>query len=441
MVDVPAQKTVFGSVSDELPTLLHPYKNALIITATADTDLAIKDLVHSAFGHAGQKCSAASLALIEASLYDSPRFLDQLRDAAASLHVGPADDPAAFVTPLIREPSPHLLRGLTQLDEGESWLLKPRQLGSTLWSPGIRLGVKPGSWIHRTELFGPVLSLIRIESLEEGLEIQNSSDFGLTGGIHSLDTREIALWREQVEVGNAYINRPITGAIVNRQPFGGWKRSCFGPGAKAGGPNYVAQLGTWKQTSDPKVGATSEISNELSAYVSTLSTDLKLQKATLTAAAASFTHWHDKEFAIEHDPSQLKGESNHFRYRSLRRILVRGNAMSGLDLALVQLAGKILNVKIDISLDQAREGINATIETDAALCARLGKISQHYGSLRVPGASEDLRRAANDAPIQLIDWEVISNGRIELLHYLREQSISETTHRYGNIIPKPHECV
>ncbi len=418
-------------------------KNSLIITNAADPDQAIKDLVKGSFGHAGQKCSASSLAIIEADVYDNPAFMRQLRDAAASLTVGQSWEPKSIITPIIREPGRELHRALTTLDEGEEWLLEPQMIDGNpcLWSPGIKLGIKADSWYRQTECFGPVLGLVRARNLKHAMKIQNDSDFGLTGGIHSLDTREIALWREQVEVGNAYINRPITGAIVNRQPFGGWKRSCFGPGAKAGGPNYVAQLGTWKQTSDPKVGATSEISNELSAYVSTLSTDLKLQKATLTAAAASFTHWHDKEFAIEHDPSQLKGESNHFRYRSLRRILVRGNTMSNLDLALVQLAGKILNVKIDISLDQAREGINATIETDAALCARLGKISHHYGSLRVPGASEDLRRAANDAPIQLIDWEVISNGRIELLHYLREQSISETTHRYGNIIPKPHECV
>lgn len=95
--------------------------------------------------------------------------------------------------------------------------------------------VKAGSWIHRTELFGPVLSVIAFDSLEEAVAIQNSSDFGLTGGIHSFDPVELDYWRANVEVGNAYINRSLTGAIVQRQPFGGWKNSSLGPGGKAGG--------------------------------------------------------------------------------------------------------------------------------------------------------------------------------------------------------------
>ena len=185
-------------------------KNAMIITAAADPDLAIKDLVKSAFGHSGQKCSAASLAIIEASLYDRPEFLNQLRDAAASLHVGSSLDPRSVVTPLIREAGNELHRGLTHLDEGERWLLEPKQdeTNPLLWSPGIRLGVRPGSWFHRTECFGPVLGVIRADDFEQAVTIQNDSSFGLTGGIHSLDSREIEAWLNRVEVGNAYVVSP-----------------------------------------------------------------------------------------------------------------------------------------------------------------------------------------------------------------------------------------
>ena len=123
---------------------------------------------------------------------------------------------------------------MTQLDEGESWLLEPKMIDDNpcLWSPGIRLGVQPGSWYHQNECFGPVLGMIRVSNLDEAIRIQNSSRFGLTGGIHSLDPEEIADWRERVEVGNAYINRGTTGAIVQRQPFGGWKDSSVGPGGR-----------------------------------------------------------------------------------------------------------------------------------------------------------------------------------------------------------------
>ena len=116
-----------------------------------------------------------------------------------------------------------------------------------LWSPGIKLGVQPGSFFHTTECFGPVLGLMRAEDVEAAIELANAVPFGLTGGIHTLDDREMARWQDQIQVGNAYVNRSITGAVVRRQPFGGWKASNVGPGAKAGGPNYVLQLGTWRQ--------------------------------------------------------------------------------------------------------------------------------------------------------------------------------------------------
>jgi len=348
-------------------------KNALIVTDASDPDLAVKDLVRSAFGHAGQKCSAASLGLIEADLYDSEVFMNQLRDAAASLPVGEATDPAAVVTPLIQEPGPDLLRGLTQLDEGETWLLKPRQHGPRLWSPGIRLGVKAGSWIHKTELFGPVLSLIRVADLNEAITVQNSSNFGLTGGIHSLDPGEISRWRESVEVGNAYINRPITGAIVRRQPFGGWKRSSVGPGAKAGGPNYLTQFSTWEENGLPKLQA------DPSAEVLALAGD----DPRLLAAARSFAYWWQEEFSQEHDPSNLLGETNHFRYKVAPEVVAENPT------DLQKIAAATVGTKI---------------------------VCQSSHPLAKP-----------------LPKQALINGRLELLHYLHEQSVSETTHRHGRV--------
>ncbi len=355
-------------------------KNAMIITATADPDLAIKDLVSSAFGHAGQKCSAASIAFIEAELYNSPSFLAQLRDAAASLSVGEATHLSSYVTPLIRKPGPDLLRGLTELDPGESWLLKPEQLTPTLWSPGIKMGIKTGSWIHQTELFGPVLSLIKIKNLDEAITLQNSSEFGLTGGIHSLDPQEIATWCERVEVGNAYINRPMTGAIVRRQPFGGWKKSSVGPGAKAGGPNYLSQFCSWQETALPEHAATPS-----AAVINLLENHPPSER--ITKAAQSYAYWWQEEFSQEHDPSQLHGESNHFRYRPAPEIVV--NDLEGEDLALVEIAAMTVGSKI------------------------------------VSKSSHPLAKYLTHKPL--------ANGRLELRHYLHEQSVSRTTHRHGRV--------
>jgi RHH-type proline utilization regulon transcriptional repressor/proline dehydrogenase/delta 1-pyrroline-5-carboxylate dehydrogenase len=99
--------------------------------------------------------------------------------------------------------------------------------------------VRPGSFFHRTECFGPVLGLMRAADLDEAIALANDQPFGLTSGIQSLDDREVARWLERIEAGSLYVNRHTTGAIVGRQPFGGWKGSSVGPGAKAGGPNYA----------------------------------------------------------------------------------------------------------------------------------------------------------------------------------------------------------
>ena len=152
--------------------------------------------------------------------------------------------PFPKVNPLINAPSAHLLRALTSLEEGEEWLLQPQQdtLNPNLWSPGIKIGVKPYSFTHQTELFGPVLGVMCADNLEEAIALANATPYGLTAGLHTLDEREQLLWKKTIVAGNCYINRGITGAIVRRQPFGGCKGSSFGKGAKAGGPNYLIQL-------------------------------------------------------------------------------------------------------------------------------------------------------------------------------------------------------
>jgi RHH-type proline utilization regulon transcriptional repressor/proline dehydrogenase/delta 1-pyrroline-5-carboxylate dehydrogenase len=264
-------------------------KNALVITATADLDAAVADLVQSAFGHGGQKCSAASLALVEASVHDGPDFLRRLADATRSLTIGDAADPATSVGPLIGAPAGPLDRALRHLDAGESWLVPPEPVDDEerLWRPAIRLGVRPGSWFHRTECFGPVLGVVRVADLDEAIAVQNAVDYGLTGGIHSLDPAEVARWTEQVEVGNAYVNRGTTGAIVQRQPFGGWKRSSVGPTAKAGGPNYLLTLGRWSPT----------------------------EPVSIDRARPSFAQARAEVFGRDHDRSGLRFESNVLRYR------------------------------------------------------------------------------------------------------------------------------
>jgi len=370
-------------------------KNAIIITGQADRDLAIKDLVKSAFGHSGQKCSAASLAILEAEVYDDPAFHRALRDAAASLKVGPATDLGSIVTPVIREPGESLKRALTTLDAGEKWLLQPRvdPTDPCLWSPGIKTGVAPGSWFHRTECFGPVLGLMRANDLTHAIQMQNETAFGLTGGIHSLDDSEIEFWIQRVKVGNAYINRPITGAIVQRQPFGGWKKSSLGPGNKAGGPNYV---------------------------------NLFTTLADAPGQTENYQKWWNEYFSIEHDPSALRCESNHLRYRPCRGVMLRLEKDDPATIARAKSAADLCGVRLMISL--------GTEESESQLAARLPRLVSRIEFLRtVQSPGKTLLSAAYDAGINWINAPILASGRYELPRWLREQSVSQTQHRYGLI--------
>jgi len=422
-------------------------KNCLIITSTADPDLAIKDLVKSAFGHAGQKCSAASLALVAAEVYDNPAFMRQLKDAANSLVVDAAWNLGASMCTLISEPSPNLKRALTTLDAGEEWLLEPRMLANNpnLWSPGIKLGVKADSWLRHTECFGPVLGLIRVESLAQAISIQNASEFGLTGGIHALDPREIEEWKAKVEVGNAYINRPITGAIVNRQPFGGWKKSCFGPGAKAGGPNYVSQFVHWHEEALPSM--LTSTGEQLRTLVEQLCTSLAQDGARIRAAAGSQATWYKKEFSQDHDPAAIHGESNIFRYRAYDKVIARFDAAAAAsDIAIAILAASHSNTRLVISMDKLPhwlaslklDNLECRQESLSALLEALPQLQEGgFSALRMPGAGPDVYSSCNNIGLSVLDMPILANGRIELLRWHREQAVSQTLHRYGNIIPAP----
>jgi RHH-type proline utilization regulon transcriptional repressor/proline dehydrogenase/delta 1-pyrroline-5-carboxylate dehydrogenase len=381
-------------------------KNALIVTPSADLDLAVSDVVKSAFGHAGQKCSAASLVICVGSVYASDRFRGQLVDAVQSLAVGWGVDISTMMGPVIEKPKDKLERGLTQLDPGERWLVEPRQLDDSgrLWSPGVRDGVKAGSWFHLTECFGPVLGVMRARDLDEAIALQNATSFGLTGGIHTLDEGEIARWLDRVEVGNAYVNRHITGAIVQRQPFGGWKGSAVGPGAKAGGPNYVAEFGVWTD-SEPVRDA-----------------DLWLE-----AARRSDSEVWTAEFGIEHDPSALHVEGNIFRYRKVPAYWVRvGEGAPEHEVERVLSAARTAGVEPVVS--------RAPAESDQDFAARVANGAVN-GRIRVVGAAPGLREAAAGrlGEVTVLDQPVVLHGRRELLNVLREQALSITRHRFGHV--------
>lgn len=408
-------------------------KNGMIVTAMADRDAAIKDIIQSAFGHSGQKCSACSLLVLEAEVYDDPQFKRQLKDGVESLLCGAPWDFSPKITPIIREAGPELEKGLTQLEAGEEWLVEPRQDPSNpqLWTPGVKYGVQPGSFMHQTELFGPVLAVLRARDVDEAIRIVNGTPYGLTSGLHSLDSREHVLWLEQIEAGNCYINRGITGAIVRRQPFGGTKASGFGRGAKAGGPNYVAQCVHVKQRGLPLHRSACGSVNALTALAQRLCADqLELWQASIE----SYAYWANV-YAKDDDPSKLIGQDNFLRYRPFTQTALRLHKDDApFDILRVLAAATICGAQVDISTSGIEYAIPLSLieEDEDQFIQRMKEGAYRRVRLLSP-ASHALQRAGAEALCFLNSAPVLANGRFELLHYLREISISIDYHRYGNL--------
>lgn len=447
-------------------------KNATIVSSLSDHDQAIKNVVHSAFTHAGQKCSATSLLLLEEEVYHDERFRDSFIDAVSSIRVGSAWDLSTRMGPLIRPPSGVLLRGLKELEAGERWALMPenRDENPCLYSPGIKWDVPQGGFTHLTELFGPLLAVMPYRHLSSAIALVHQTGYGLTSGLETLDDRERSQWTSRLRAGNLYVNRATTGAVVLRQPFGGLGKSSFGPGIKAGGPNYVVPLmahptaldSTQIHSTEPPTAQRPE--HEPLAELWDQMHDSHVDSADQLRQMFTSAEWLALERIVEdyadfamreilgnHDTVRLIGQDNIRRYLPLTHLRIRvTHSDHPLDIMARVLAARAAGARAVVSADR---GVHAP------LLEHLEELTHHWG-----GASEfieesdshlveaikrhqvdrlryaspacvpaEVRSAANEAFVYVADVPVSAHGRVELLWYVREQSLSVDYHRYGNL--------
>ncbi len=437
------------------------------MTPNADFDLAAKDVALSAFGHAGQKCSASSLVVLVGSVAKSKRFGRQLIDAVQSLRVGTPEHLETQMGPVITAPEGKLLRGLTKLGPGEQWLLTPTPVSSDsplavdkngeskLWSPGVRSGVQRGSEYHLVEYFGPILGIMTAKTLDEAIDIVNDVDYGLTSGLHSLDRDEIGRWLERIQAGNLYVNRGITGAIVRRQPFGGWKKSAIGAGTKAGGPSYLFGLVDWQdaavngEAQAPRPDAVRLLAAAEQSGIA--GAELDWLRAALSSDSAAWAN----EFGIARDVSQVGVERNLLRYLPVPVVIRVGvdaplhKVIRVIAAGLAAQSSLVLSTPIALpkpvieAVDAAKVPVH--FEDDVAWRERLVELTTHDGphaSARVrvvAGASRPEQIAAvyeatgGKPDIAVYGGEVVSGGRVEMLPYLHEQAVSITAHRFGTL--------
>jgi len=215
-------------------------KNAIVVDQDADLDEAVVHILESAFGYQGQKCSAASRVILVDEVHDL--LLERLVEAVRSLKIGPPEDPRNFIGPVIDAAAQSKIIGYLTLGkrEGKCLLECEAPTEGFFVGPAIFSEIEPEHRLANDEIFGPVLSVIKAKNFGHALEIANGSAYALTGGVFSRSPAHIDKARREFRVGNLYINRGITGAIVERQPFGGLKLS--GIGSKAGGPDYLLQF-------------------------------------------------------------------------------------------------------------------------------------------------------------------------------------------------------
>jgi RHH-type transcriptional regulator, proline utilization regulon repressor / proline dehydrogenase / delta 1-pyrroline-5-carboxylate dehydrogenase len=434
-------------------------KNATIVTDMADRDQAIKNVIASAFGNCGQKCSSTSLLILEKSVYDDPHFRQQLVDAVQSLHVGSSWDFSNKLGTLIKAPTGDLQRGLNELAHAEQWALQPEIIGENpqLCSPGIKYGVEPGSSDHMTEFFGPLLGVMRAEDLDHAIKLVNQTGYGLTSGLESLDKREQKKWQGSILAGNLYINRGTTGAVTLRQPFGGMGKSALGPGIKAGSPDYVGQFMKFEEYGNPQNGLISQESDLLR-----LANEWDVIQrwgafaehgediARTVSAIKSYLYQVEQKFARREDYFHLRGQDNILRYLPIRNMLIRLHADDSLfetlaRIAAARAAGCDFLVSLPNDLDngvstflQNRYGrallkdspvIYGSDEQLAKSLQTIGRV-RYAAPERVPDA---VFQAAAENGFFISRSPVYMEGRLELLHYFRQQSICNNYHRYGNL--------
>jgi RHH-type proline utilization regulon transcriptional repressor/proline dehydrogenase/delta 1-pyrroline-5-carboxylate dehydrogenase len=236
-----AGQTLEGSIQVKRVVAEMGGKNAVLVDEDADFDEVIFHVLKSAFGYQGQKCSACSRLIVHEAVYD--RVADRLRSASQSLVLGPAEAPGSFMGAVIDEAAKARVLSFIEIGKQEGTLLQERPVpcerGHAV--PLTIIGdIRPEHRLAQEEIFGPVLALMKVRNFKEGLEVANTSSYALTGAVFSRSPRNLALAREKFRVGNLYLNRGCTGAVVGRHPFGGFKMS--GAGSKTGSPDYLLEF-------------------------------------------------------------------------------------------------------------------------------------------------------------------------------------------------------
>lgn len=434
-------------------------RGSYLVTPSADFAQAARDIAASAFVNAGRDPSAARFVILLGSVARSHRFTELLADAVRAIEVGdsahPGDaDPLSFrMGPLPAEPTDAEWAALTELEVGEHWLVEPKPLEETgrLWSPGVRAGVQKRSLFVRANAAVPVIGVLTAHTLAEAIVLQNALGTGAVAGLHSTDPDEIVAWVDQVEAATLVVGRPTTGLRIERQPSGGWNEAGLGAQSLTGGPSRLVPLGSWAvregtQSSTLHLrGLDPEVRLLIEAAQASLDYDAfdRVRRAALSDALTWRT-----SFGLVTDRVGLGVEGNLLRYWPVTSHVRIAEGADLASLVRVLAAAFIVRAPMTVSTGDplprdiaeiiAGQGIAVSLERDDAWLERIAA-SGPPG----PGVPAQRIRLIGGDPVRVAEWmggldraalwsePVTMAGPVELLSFLREQSLSITAHQRG----------
>ena len=460
-----------------------------VVTPSADLDQAVRDVVASAFDRAGQSAAAVSLLVLVGSVGESTHFRDQLADAVRGLRTAWPTDPTARVGPLVAEPTGAVLTALTELRPGETWLVEPVALDDSgrLWSPGVREGVRATADHARTAVPAPVLDVVRVDTLDDAIALQEAVDGGSVAALHTLDPDEVATWSDRTRAGLLVVDRPTTGARPGRQPVGGWRRTAVGPTVHRGGPLAVLGADRWRPTAHTAHRSIQlqGLGNRVTAVIEAARAGLSFEEFDrVRAGAESDAAARAALYGRSRDTVDLVVERNVIRFRPQSVVVRQSSGVGAGDLVRVLVAATAARAHVLLStarplpaellplFSAARSPLDVVdqlVEDDAAFLARAasgallqdgwsdgseqeldpldivlaqGVERRRHTAFGGPGsrvrllggdphALEEALGAGTDTTIH--DDPVVESGLVEMLHFLREQTVSVTAHRHGDV--------
>ncbi|MGK0291488.1 MAG: RHH-type proline utilization regulon transcriptional repressor/proline dehydrogenase, partial [bacterium] len=433
----------------EIPVLGHYQEKALmVVSAMADHQQAIRHIIESFAILSNQKQGALSLLILEEEVYYKKLLQNKVIDSIQSVGLGSVWDFSTIATPILNFDEKELI-----LKDGETWLLKPKQDPSNehLWSLGVKLVQQPTLQISDNHL--PVLELKLVDDFQEAIELTKQLSQYSIACLESLDPKEIQQWKNEVQVGSVYINEKTTESFTARQPFGG-----IGKGRKIGGDNYLLPLMVHHEVGLAKKQKVKEdyaVLEKLNFWVEKIQSNEKFADffqrdlEQITLAASNYLHWWESYFEQNHDYYRIRGQDNIVRYHSIgtvvicvheddtlfevfARIIAAHIADCEIIISYSNNADSYVTQFLDLHVGYLREDFFVLKQNSAELLELMSKakVLRYAHPDRVPA---EIYEAAAQTGFYLCVEPPLMEGRLELLHYLKEQTVTYSYHRFGNL--------